>query len=112
MIETWGKISRMAAMASMVEEGLTPEDAARITGLKLATCRSYFSIVRRNNPFRHRRPSNNGRRAIWIDVDVLDRLQPYATDRRLPMPEFVRDLLSTIADEQLVTAVLDDGQTS
>lgn len=111
MIDTLGQVSRTAAFAKMDAEGVTPEQAAELTGLKLSTCRSYFAIVRRNNPYRHRRPSPRGRKAYWIDIDVIEALQPHADARRLPMSEFIRELLATIADEQLVAAVLDDGAT-
>jgi hypothetical protein len=48
-----------------------------------------------------------------IEVHALVvRLRPEARRRDMPLARLVRDLLDRIADDQLVDAVLDDGEPS
>lgn len=108
-IETLGYPSRMAAIAAMDKQGKTPAEMAEAIGVGLLTARTYRSIARRQERIRRRRlVDQQFRQAIWFDRRVVDALRPAADARRVPVTELVRDLICTIAEDQLVTAVLAD----
>jgi hypothetical protein len=50
--------------------------------------------------------------AIPIDHDLITRFRKDAAARETTVPRLINDLLATIADDRLVTAVLDDQPTS
>jgi hypothetical protein len=53
-------------------------------------------------------PLNHRTVAVPIDHDVITRFRKDAAARELTVPRLIADLLTTIADDHLVTAVLDD----
>jgi hypothetical protein len=48
------------------------------------------------------------RRPVMLPIDTLDRLEPHAERRGVTINELVRRVCETVADENMVDAVLDD----
>lgn len=56
------------------------------------------------------RPIENERRTVPIARCVLDDLQRDAVRRNISVPELVRRLVGTIAEERMVDSILDDTE--
>lgn len=110
-IATLGYPSRMAAVDALDADGKSTEEIARLTGMKVTTVRSVRSLARSARVVRRQRlVEEDFRQAIWFDRRVIDTLRPEADRRRVPVTELVRDLVSTIAEDGLVNAILEDAQ--
>lgn len=48
-------------------------------------------------------------RTVMIPLDTVDLLKPAADARGMDLPTFIRAVLATVARDDLVSAVLDDG---
>lgn len=57
-------------------------------------------------------PQHDAQTAVLVPTSLLTRLRPHAARRDIGVDHLVRALLTTIADENLVNATLDDGVTS
>jgi hypothetical protein len=47
---------------------------------------------------------------VEVETDTIRKLRPAAAQRQTTVPRLIRDLLSSIAENDLATAVLDDGE--
>ena len=61
-------------------------------------------------PTRSTRPVETLSRTIVVSNDVLDALEPHATRRGITVNVLCRALLGAIADDGLVSAVLEDAE--
>lgn len=70
-------------------------------------CRAYWRTMSKT---RTPRPVEKMRRTVAVDRDVLNQLEPAASARGLTVTALVRRLLTEIADDGMVDAILDDEE--
>lgn len=95
--QTAGYPSRTAAVIALRADGLTPKEIAARCGISERAVAALEATARR----RVGKP-------VRFPVDVLVALKPHAVARGLTTEELIRDLVSTVAREAMVDAVLDD----
>jgi transposase len=92
-------------------EGMPRKDIAAEVGVAVRVVYETIAQARRNGrPVPRVRPgSPDPRPRVHVDVAVLDRLRPHAERRDIPVREIAAMILATVAAEDMVDAVLDDG---
>jgi len=97
-----GYPSRTDAAIALRGKGLDDRTIARNLGIPPKNVSALISS--RKNLKR----STAMQRTVVVDVDILDALRPSATDRGISVNKLCRDLLATIAEDELADAILDD----
>lgn len=105
---TLGYATRTDAVIGLRALGMnTPEIAARL-GIATKTVAALESSRGRTRTPKTDRPEGLGR-AVLIPSDVLAALGPHAARRGLHPNSLARVILSTVVDEGMIDAVLDDA---
>jgi len=99
---TMGYPSRTAAVLALRGLGNTDQQIAEMIGIDRCTVSALACASK------YKRPIDLMQRTVRIDNDVLDALRPAAQVRGISVNQLCRRILSTIADDNLVGAILDD----
>lgn len=102
--------SRTAAIHALREQGLTTRIIADRIGIPVSTVSALELGSGRARAIRPDRPSEQLGRTVVIPVDVLDALGPHAARRCISTNHLVRLIVSTVTDEGMIDAVLDDAE--
>ena len=100
-IPTLGFPSRTAAIAALRARDLSTDAIARTIGIAPGTVKALEAKARRRA----------GLHQISVPLDVVNRLSPLAAARGVTAAALAATILQTAVDEDLVDAVLDDGDT-
>lgn len=104
-----GYPSRTAAVAGMRSQGLSTGEIANAIGISVSTVSALECGSGRPRSIRRDRPSEQLGRTVVVPIDVLDQLGPHAARRGVSTNHLVRLIVSTVVDEGMVDAVLDDS---
>lgn len=102
-----GYPSRTAAVVGLRGKGLTTRQIAEAIGIGISTVSALE--LGSGRPRRAPRASEQLGRTVVIPIDVLDQLGPHAAKRCVSVNHLVRLLISTIVDEGMVDAIMDDA---
>lgn len=102
-----GYPSRTAAVVGLRQQGLTTGQIAQAIGINPKTVTALECGSGR--PTRERSEYQYLGRAILVPTDVLDALGPHAAKRGVSVNNLARLIVSTVVDEGMIDAVLDDG---
>ncbi len=108
-IPTLGYASRTDAVLALTRQGLGPREIAAKLEIDLDKVYALRASGRERIAPRLA-PVNKPRRQIEIDSETLTALSRSAAARGVSVTELVRKLLAAIAEDDLVTAVLDDKE--
>ncbi len=108
-IPTLGYPSRTEAVMGLRDQGLNTRQIADRIGINVTTVSALECSATRSAE-RQRRPSEAYGRTVVFPVDVLHVLRPHAARRGITVNQLARDIVSAVVDDDLVTAVLDDGE--
>lgn len=103
-----GYPSRTAAVIGLRGNGLTTVQIANAIGIPEKTVIALE--LGSSRPRREPRPSEQLGRTVVIPTDVLDALGPHAAKRSISVNYLVRLIVSTVVDEGMIDAVLDDAE--
>ncbi|MBN9078224.1 MAG: hypothetical protein BGN87_06400 [Rhizobiales bacterium 65-79] len=106
---TLGYPSRTAAVLALLGEGKTKAEIARKIGIKLDTVSALECSARRWNGARTGNPDVC--RSILLPLGVLQRLAPAARASGLRRETLAALIIEKVAEDSLVDAVLDDGDS-
>lgn len=107
---TLGYPSRSAAVVALRSQGLSTRVIAGRIGIPETTVAALEHSAGRSRA-RARRPAEANGRTILFSVDVLDSLRDHAGRRGVHVNTLVKRIVETVADEDLVDAILDDAHT-
>lgn len=102
-----GYPSRTAAVIAMRQNGMSTGQIAEAIGIEAKTVVALELGSAR--PRREPRISEQLGRTVVIPTDVLDALGPHAARRSISVNHLVRLIVSTVVDEQMIDAVMDDA---
>ncbi|WP_143084806.1 hypothetical protein [Novosphingobium sp. CF614] len=88
----------------------TSQIAARI-GIPISTVSALELGSGRVRAIRPTRPSEQLGRTVVMPIDVLDALGPHAAKRCISVNHLARLIVSTVVDENMIDAVLDDADS-
>ena len=103
-----GYPSRTAAVIGLRGNGLTTAQISSAIGIPEKTVIALE--LGSSRPRREPRPSEQLGRTVVIPTDVLDALGPHAAKRCISVNQLVRLIISTVVDESMIDAVLDDAE--
>lgn len=110
---TMGFPTRTAAIAHLRGQGMTAAQIAKKIGIDVKSVSALEASAHRKRgterTIRQAAPSTAKQHTVCVDNDVLRALRPHAARRNVSVNALVRLLLATIADDDLVNALLDDG---
>jgi len=98
-----GYPSRTAAALAMSAEGMNYKEIAHKIGINPGIASSLISGAK------NKRPSVERQKTVCIENEVLEALRPAAIRRGISVNKLCRDLLATIADDDITDAILDDA---
>lgn len=101
---TLGYPTRTAACMALNDQGLTSRQIADRIGIEQSTVAALIASGRGTN-----KPYDGNARTVVIEASALDALEPAAVRRGLSVNALVRRLIYTIIDDDMVDAILDDG---
>lgn len=102
---TLGYPSRSAAVVALRAQHWTTARIAAAIGIPETTVAALeHSASRRRAP----RPAEQQGRTVLFPIDVLERLAPHATPRRITANQLARDIVETALEEGMIDAILDD----
>lgn len=102
-----GYPSRTAAVLGLRQQGLTTAQIGQAIGISTKTVTALECGSSR--PKRERSDYEYLGRAVLVPTDVLDALGPHAAKRGVSVNGLARLIISTVVDEGIIDAVLDDG---
>jgi len=107
-IPTIGCPSRTAAVIMLRNQRYTTSQIADRIGIEKKTV-----IALEHSAGRQRQPRQSEQmgRTVVFPTDILDALKPHAERRSLSVNALARLIVETVADDDMVDAVLDDGET-
>lgn len=109
------KMTARDRVVQMALGGTPPREIARKTGLSVNTIYSDLSWARKNGVdlphFTTGAERRSGTRVVNVPDHILAALSHAALARGVSTPKLVERLLTAIARDDLVEAVLDDGET-
>ena len=103
---TLGYPSRTAAVLAMRAQGRSTSAIADILGIDKGTVGALEASATRS---RARRPAEANGRTVLFPVEILDRLRPHADRRGISANELARRIVDAVAEDNLIDAVLEDG---
>jgi len=101
-----GYPSRTAAVIGLRQQGLSTRQIAESIGIEPKTVLALE--VGASRPKRERSDYEYLGRAVLVPTDVLDALGPHAAKRGISVNGLARLIISTVVDEGMIDAVLDD----
>ena len=104
---TLGFPSRTDAVLALRGQGLTTRQIAQRIGIEDQTVTALEHSAGRNT--RKPRPVEELQRTVLFPKDVLDALGPHAARRNMHANHLARLIVSTVVDENMIDAVLDDA---
>jgi transcriptional regulator with XRE-family HTH domain len=108
---TLGFASRTAAVLGLRQQGMSTREIARAIGIGVSTVSALEHSSGRKQA-RRERPSEVLGRTVVIPIDVLDALGPHAAKRGVHPNSLARLIITTVVDEDMIDAVLDDAAES
>lgn len=105
-----GYPSRTAAVVGLRQQGLSTRQIADAIGIEDKTVLALE--LGSSRPRREPGPTAQLGRAVVIPVDVLNALGPHAAQRCMSVNHLARLIISTVVDEGMIDAVLDDAPES
>lgn len=105
-----GYRSRTAAVHALREQRLSTRQIAEAIGISEKNVVALECSSGRSRA-REPRPSEQLGRTVVIPVDVLDALGPHAAKRCISVNHLVRLIVSTVVDENMIDAVMDDADS-
>ena len=99
-------ITKTEAARNLRQRGLSTIDIALELGITPSNVRSLFYAGSRKP--RAKRPAETLGRTVVFPADVLDALGPFAAKRGIHPNTLARQIVTTVIDDGLVDAVLDD----
>ena len=106
--QTLGYPSRTAAVAGLRAQGFDTRQIAKAIGIAPSTVVALEHGAGR--PRRMPRPSEEMGRTVVFPTDVLDTLAPHAARRGIHVNSLARLIVTTVVDEGMIDAVLDDAE--
>lgn len=106
---TLGYPTRTAAVHGLRAQNLSTRQIAEAIGIEPKTVVALEAGSGRARPMRAERPSEQLGRTVVVPVDVLDALGPHAARRGMHVNTLARLIITTVVDEGMVDAVLDDA---
>lgn len=103
---TLGYPTRTAAVLALRDQKLTTRQIAKRIGITVSAVTGIEHSAGR--PTRKPRPAEQMGRTVLFPVDVLACLGPHAAKRGIHVNQLARRIVETVADENIVDAVLDD----
>lgn len=100
--------SRTAAVIGLRGKGLTTTQIAKAIGIPEKTVIALE--IGSSRPRAEPNPTEQLGRTIVLPVDVLDALRPHAARRAISTNHLARLIVSTVVDEGMIDAVLDDSE--
>lgn len=111
MTEIMGYATKTAAVLAMREQGKGISEIARILGISENAASGLESCAKRARNRSAKRVSLSGSTvADLIPLTVRQRLRPHAAKRGVSTDRLIADLVTAIADGNLIDAVLDDAE--
>jgi hypothetical protein len=104
-----GYPSRTAAVMALRAEGVPTRVIASRIGIEPKTVTALEASAQRDSRTQRRETELPSWHTVAIDNDVLRALRPHALRRGLTVTALARQLLATLADDDLVDALLDDA---
>ena len=105
---TLGYASRTDAVMALRAQRVSTAEIARRIDIEPKTVTALEHSAGRR--IRAPRPSEQMGRTIVFTVDILDALRPHAAKRGVHVNSLARRIVETVVDENMVDAVLDDGE--
>lgn len=103
---TLGYPSRTAAVLALRGHGYSTRQIAEAIGIRESTVSALeHSAARARKP----RPAEQLGRAVIFPVDILNALCPHAARRGIAANSLARLIVTTVVDEGMIDAVLDDN---
>lgn len=103
-----GYPSRTAAVLGLRAQGMSTSQIGNALGIENKTVVALE--IGSSRPKREPTPSTMLGRTVVIPTDVLDALGPHAARRCISVNSLARLIVSTVIDENMVDAVLDDAE--
>lgn len=107
-IPTLGYPSRTDAVLALRGKGMSTEEIAEAIGIKNSTVTSLECHAGKRKGAETRKVQGN--RTVLFPIDVLESLRPLAEQRGISANELARRIVEAVVDDNLVKAVLDDGE--
>lgn len=101
--------SRTAAIHALRGQRLSTVEIASRIGIEPKTVVALEVGASRPRRRRPHRPHEDMVRTVLFPVDVLDQLGPHAAKRGIHPNHLARLIVSTVVDESMIDAVLDDA---
>lgn len=106
----FGYPSRTAAIHAFRGLGMSTRAIATKIGISESTVSALECGSGRARAIRKPRPSEQLGRTVVIPVDVLNALGPHAARRNISVNHLARLIVSTVVDEDLIDAIMDDAE--
>lgn len=103
-----GYPSRTAAVLGLRQRGLSTTQIANALGIENKTVSALE--LGSSKPRREPAPSTMLGRTVIIPTDALDALGPHAARRCISVNSLARLIVSTVVDDNMIDAVLDDAE--
>lgn len=103
-----GYPSRTAAVLGLRQQGLSTTQIADALGIENKTVSALE--LGSSRPRREPAPSTMLGRTVVIPTDVLDALGPHAARRCISVNSLARLIVTTVVDDNMIDAVLDDAE--
>lgn len=103
-----GYPSRTAAVIALRQRGLSTGQIAQMLGIENKTVSALE--LGSSRPRREPAPSTMLGRTVVIPIDVLNALGPHAARRCISVNALARLIISTVVDDGMIDAVLDDAE--
>lgn len=107
----FGYPSRTAAVLAFRSGGMSTKQIADKIGIATSTVSALELGSGRPREIRRDRPSAPLGRAVMVPQDVLNALGPHAAKRNISVNHLARLIVSTVVDEGMIDAVMDDADT-
>ena len=104
-----GYPSRTAAVHAFRGQGMSTRQIATRIGIEPTIVTALEASANRAGRTFRREPELPSWNTVAIDDDVLRALRPHALRRHVSVSQLARQLLQTLADDDLVDALLDDA---
>jgi DNA-binding CsgD family transcriptional regulator len=107
------RVRREDETIRLAREGIPPREIAVHLGCAVATVYHYLNKARHEGTFSGRfKPGGFSAEKAWtsyLSRDLAERLRPVAAGRGMTLDDLTRSILTKVAEDNLVDAVLDDA---